>query len=67
MSGKEHLPFEMGEFSLRTLGVTINIPDGLGPLLPYVGSFLLASDPPEVRVQMLSRACNPWLRKRFFP
>ncbi len=48
--------FDFGEFSLRSLGITANIPASLDHLLPYVGSYLLATDPLDDRLQLLERA-----------
>ena len=48
--------FDFGEFSLRSLGITANIPASLDHLLPYVGSYLLATDHLDDRLQLLERA-----------
>jgi hypothetical protein len=39
------LPFDFGEFSVRSLGVTVNLPQALGELYPFVAAGLLNGDP----------------------
>jgi hypothetical protein len=45
--------FDFGEFSPRSLGVTLNLPEDLGPHLLNMASFLLADDPEEIRYLFL--------------
>lgn len=57
MSPSENpIDFDFGEFSLRSLGITANIPASLDHLLPTVGGYLLASDSLDDRLQLLKKA-----------
>jgi hypothetical protein len=47
------VPFDFGEFSPRSLGVTLNLPEGLGRCLYSMASFLMSDDPDEKRYQFL--------------
>src|SRR5258705_9204692 len=46
-SETEPLIFDFGEFSPRSLGVTVNLPEQLGPHLYSMAAFLLAVDTEE--------------------
>jgi hypothetical protein len=47
------VPFEVGEFSTRSLGVTVNLPARLGDHFRYMSAVTLGGDPVPVRLQFL--------------
>lgn len=53
-AGQNSIVFEVGEFSPRSLGVTVHLPLSLGDLFPHFGAFLLSGESGEARYQYLA-------------
>jgi len=53
-NGQNSVVFEVGEFSPRSLGVTVHLPLSLGDLFPHFGAFLLSGESGEERYRYLA-------------
>lgn len=53
-NGQNSVVFEVGEFSPRSLGVTVHLPLSLGDLFPHFGAFLLSGETGEARYRYLA-------------